>query len=351
MKLNVGKLLKLFLLSGVFLLISGKVSADETEALMKQVGFTYVINHPDNQIGMGNALNLKMKPGQKQQVKITISNSNDQNITLSLKLNGARTNGHGGLEYGPSKFKAHKSMVYDLPDLVKIPSEVIIPKQGKKDVELTITMPKVPFDGLVTGGVQMIEKETKSEDVTETGIVNKVAYLFGVTVQMTDSELIPELELEKVYAGQANFRNAIYLDLANIMAIKIKGLMLDVEIMKVGSEEVLYQSKNNNMEMAPNTLMSYPISLGGEKMIAGKYTAKILASAHGELWSWNKEFAITEEEAGLFNQKDVNIIQERGFNWQLVALIVICLLFIISTLYLLWRRVATKEKAKRTKKR
>lgn len=326
----------------VLLPVSALAAADD--AVMKQVGFSYTINHPTNQIGENGALNLKMKPGQEQIVTVTIKNTNTQTVGINLSLNGARTNGNGGLEYGPNKFKADKSMAYDLPDLITIPKDIIVPENSSKDIEIKIKMPKVAFAGIVTGGVQMMEKEDEAEELTETGIVNKVAYLFGITLQNEEKELVPELELRKVYPEQANFRNAIFLDIANIIPMKVKGLMLDIEITKEGQEDVLYESKKNNMDMAPNTLMSYPVSFGGEKMVAGKYTAHVLATAHDKDWKWDKNFTITKEQADMFNQKDVNLVQERGIDWKLIALIVFSLVFVIAGIYLV-RRVLNKKKA------
>ena len=339
-------MVKLFCLL-IILLLPKPAFADDNETIMKQVGFTYKINYPDNQIGTGGALNLKMTPGQEQDVTVTISNSSDQAVTLDLSLNGARTNNYGGLEYGPNKFEADKSMAYDITDLISMESEVIIPKQSDKEIVLKLKMPKVPFDGIVTGGVQMIEKDGTKKPVTETGIVNKVAYLFGVTLEMTDKEILPELELKKVYPEQANYRNAIFLDIANIMPMKVQGLMLDVEIYQSGKTEVLYESKKNNMELAPNTLMSYPVSLGGERMTAGKYTAKVLASGHEKEWKWEKEFTITREDADLFNQKDVNIVQERGLNWKIIIIIIFGLVFVMVGLYLISKKMNRRKKSQK----
>ncbi|MGO2265266.1 MAG: DUF916 and DUF3324 domain-containing protein [Vagococcus salmoninarum] len=335
----------------VLLSLPHKVFADDPESVVKQVGFSYKINHPENQIGDGNALNLKMNPGQEQVTTATIKNTSDQNITVLLSLNGARTNGNGGLEYGPNKFMADKSMAYDLPDLVSIPKEIVVPKNGEAEVEMVIKMPEVAFEGIVTGGIQMIEKDEGKEEVSNTTIINKVAYLFGMTLQNTEKELVPVLELQKVYPEQANFRNSIFIDIANTTPMKIKGLMLDVEITNEGKEDVLYESKKNNMEMAPNTLMSYPVSFGGEKMLAGKYTAHILASAHGEEWSWDKNFTITKEQADLFNQKDVNLVQERGLDWKLIAGIVSVLVFVMVGIYYIQMKRKKNKKSYSKKRR
>lgn len=344
--------LKAFVTIILFASLTAKVSADETDELMSRVGFSYRINHPENQLGEKGALNLMMQPGQEQEVTATITNTSNKEITVELLLNGARTNGHGGLEYGKNDFEKDKSMAYDLTDLVKVPKEIKVPKNSEKDVVLTMKMPEVAFDGIVTGGLQMKEKSPeRNEEITETGIVNEIAFLFGITLRMSNEKVEPELEMYKAYPEQANYRNTIFLDIANKKALKMKGLVLEVEITKEGKDEVIYEKKQNNIEMAPNTLMSYQVSLNGEKMIPGQYTAHVLAYADGKEWKWDKNFTITKEEADMFNQEDVSLVQERGLDWKLIVIIISILLFVIACVYFVRKYISKKNEKQKLKSR
>lgn len=329
--------------------------ADELENAVESTGYSYKINYPENQVTPGGSLKLKMNPKQEQEVTVELENYSDEEITIDLALSGARTNGNGVLEHGPNDFKKDKSMKYDLPDLVTIPDSVKVPAKGKADLVVAIKMPEVAYDGIVTGGIEMQKAgQDDAEAGSNTGgqtIVNKVAYLFGVTLSMTDKEVSPELELQKVYPELANYKNAIFLDVANTEAVKVENLVLDAVITKKGSEEVLYESKKANMAMAPNTLMSYPISLAGEEMVAGTYTATIKASNGDKEWSWTENFVITDEDADKFNQGDVNVVQERGLNWKMIAVIVFVGLFIIVGIFLAIRVMnQKKEQSKKRKK-
>lgn len=331
--------------------------ADEVENAVESTGYSYKINYPENQVTPGGSLKLKMAPKQEQDVTVVLENYSDEEITIDLSLNGARTNGNGVLEHGPSAFKKDKSMQYDLPDLVTIPESIKVPAKGKADLVLAIKMPEVAYDGIVTGGIQM-QKAGQGEEDNQAGdnkggqtIVNKVAYLFGVTLSMTDKEVSPELALQKVYPELANYKNAIFLDVANTTAVTVENLVLDAVITKQGSEEVLYESKKANMAMAPNTLMSYPISLAGEEMIAGKYTANVKASNGDKEWVWTEDFEITDEDADKFNQGDVNIVQERGLNWKMISAIVFAGLFVIVGIFLVIRFINKKKETSSLKKR
>ena len=199
------------------------IQTDAAEEI-QGTGFFQKIKHPENQIGTGEALNLMMSPGQKQQVEVEVTNYRDRDIIVETKLTGARTNGNGGLEYGPNKLPKDKTMKYDLSDLVKIPSEVKVPAKGTETFTLDITMPETTYDGIVTGGVQLMEKGESIETQDEKGatIQNKIAFLFGVTLRMTDTEVKPDFNLNDVKPGHQNYRNAIYLKMGNKERIAIQ---------------------------------------------------------------------------------------------------------------------------------
>lgn len=327
-----------------------KGAAKEETTLVNEAGYVYDIQFPENQIENSGALKLMLTAGQNQRIPVKIRNLGKEELTLELSLNGARTNGAGGLEYGPTSFKKDKSMKYDLPDLVSIPEEMTVPGNSEAFFDVEIKMPDVAYDGLVIGGVEMQAKQKAEKTDNSTTIVNKIAYLFGVNLQMTETVLEPDLALEKVYPELENYRNAIFLDISNLQALKLEGLTIDTEIMKQGSQDVLYSSKKSNMQMAPNTLMSYPVSLSGEKMIAGKYTASVTANAKGKEWSWQEDFTITNEQADQFNQEDVNLVQERGLDWSLIALIVGGSLAVVLVGYLIMRVLKKKKLEPKSKR-
>lgn len=338
------------IISSLFLLFSLSMPASAADDLQGST-FYKKVKHPDNQITNGEALNLMMKPGQKQKVTVEVFNLSDKEITVESKLSGARTNGNGGLEYGPTKLKKDKSMKYDLPDLVKIPSSVKVPAKGKTDLVLDIKMPETKFDGIVTGGIQLMEKDKSVETKDQKGatIENKIAFLFGVTLQMTEEKITPDFKLNSVKAGLQNYRNAIFIDISNPKSMIAKDMVLNAEITEEGKKEVLYQKKKTDVSMAPNSIMSFPVSLDGDKMKAGDYTANVVLRGYDKEWKWTKNFSITKEEADRFNQQDPYLVQERGLDWKLVALIVGGVLLVVILVVVILK-VTKKKKTSKKKK-
>ncbi|MBO0472897.1 DUF916 domain-containing protein [Enterococcus ureasiticus] len=119
------------------------------------VGFLYKTNHPENQIDDSGYFNLKMTPGQKQKVSITLTNLGKKEVTVEVNLNGARTNSNGVLEYGKTKLDKDASMKFDFTDIVKGPKEITLPPESDKDLELEINMPETSYDGIILGGIQL----------------------------------------------------------------------------------------------------------------------------------------------------------------------------------------------------
>lgn len=317
------------------------VSAEETN----KTGFTKRVIHPDNQLTDGEALNLLMKPGQKQKVTVELKNFSDKETTIEVKLSGARTSGSGSLEYGPSDFKKDKSMEYDLPDLVTVPKEVKVPGNATADLILDITMPESSYEGVVTGGIELMEKGKVMESENEKGasIDNKIAFLFGVSLRMDEKKVKPDFDLRKVYPGQSNYRNAILIDLGSTQAMIARDMVLNVDISKKGKKDILYTRKKKEVSIAPNSILSFPIGLDGDMMKAGKYTADVLLKGYDREWHWTQDFEITNEQADSFNKSDVYAVQDNGINWKLILVIVFLILLLLLIIYLIVRRINKKE--------
>ncbi|MGM0125867.1 hypothetical protein IGI37_003268 [Enterococcus sp. AZ194] len=316
----------LTVLCGIFL-VPSVTHADEktkestnTTTENNPTGFEYRIEYPENQIAEGGGLDLKMTPSQKQTVNIIIKNTGDNPLTLVVELNSTKTNSQGVLEWGPSIVAKDSSLKYDFVDLVKVPSEITVKAKSEGKIPVEITMPEVSYDGVIAGGIRMMMKDQGEVDKNAT-IINRYANLIGVLLKETSTPVQPELKMNKVYAGLSNYRGSIFINYSNINAIFVSDMSVEAQIFGKDSDEVLYDKKQSNMNMAPNSQITIPVSLEGEEMKAGDYRAKIVAKIGEKKWEWTEEFTITKEEADQFNQEDVGVIQERGIDWQLIAMI------------------------------
>jgi hypothetical protein len=311
-------------------------------------GFTYSIVFPDNQINKDlGYYKLKMAPAQHQQLEIALSNPSSKPVKIDVKLNGAKTNQNGVIEYGESTIKNDASLKFDFTDLVKGPKSVELAPGETKNLELAVDMPEVSYDGLIAGGIQLMRSGQTDVEENSSGskIINQYAYVIGMILQETDETVAPELSLNSIKAGQSNYRNAVFINYSNIKATYVDNMTVEVQITEKGKKAVLYERKQTAMRMAPNSFIEFPVSMNGERMIPGKYEASILVTSGEKKWTWKKEFEITNEDANKFNERDVGLVQEKGLDWKLILLLVAILIVCIVLLFFVVRFFRNKKKA------
>lgn len=320
-KITIFLLVSIFL----FLLMSQRVLADNAEGNPAgAVGFTYSVDYPNNQIQEAGYFDLLMTAGQKQTVKMKLSNPAAAEVKVLVGLNGAKTNKNGVVEFGDTEIKNDKSLKFAFEDIVKGPDEVILAPGESKDLELEITMPKTEFDGVILGGIRLIRDDSADQKAGVSGaqIKNKYQYIIGMTLQVNQHKVVPALVLNSVYADQFNYQNTIFINFSNSKAAMLSDMSIEVQISKQGEGQVLYETKKNGMRLTPNSFIDFPISMQGERMVAGNYSAHILVQGSDDIREeWTKDFEITKEEADKFNTRDVGLVAEKGINWLVIALI------------------------------
>lgn len=312
-----------------------EVKADESSP-GGAAGFSYAIEYPDNQIEKAGYFNLLVTPGQKQTLNVKVINPTSEKITVNVDLNGARTNKNGVVEYGTNQIEKDASMKFPFEEIAKAKKSLEIPANRAEILSIELSMPQTEFDGLILGGIQLSKDDSKDkqEKVEGSQIKNKYNYIVGVSLRNNFNEVIPKLALNRVYAEQFNYQNAIFINYSNVNAQMLENMSIEAQISKKGEGEVLYETKKTNMRMAPNSFINFPVSMEGEKMIAGDYVAKILVQGDGNIREeWTKEFKITKEEADKFNTRDLGLVEEKGVDWKFVAMIVVGSLVAIGLIY------------------
>lgn len=313
------------------------------------LGFYPTFEFPENQMAKDvGYFHLKMTPGQTQTIALTLNNPGKEAITVDISLNSAKTNANGVIDYGKTDIKNDPSLKFDFVDIVKGPESVEIAAGETKNVEFQIKMPETKYDGVIVGGIQFIKRN--SAEKTDSGgskVRNVYAYLMGLKLQETDSTLQPDLKLNKVYAEQFNYRNAIMVNFSNTAATYVEEMTTEVQISKQGTSNVLYETKKTSMRMAPNTLIDFPIDMNGEKMVKGDYIADILVTSGEQKWKWSEKFTITAEEAANFNERDVGLVQEKGLDWKIIAFIFLGLLCLFGIIFFILRFIRKNKQVKK----
>ncbi|WP_129690629.1 DUF916 and DUF3324 domain-containing protein [Gottfriedia acidiceleris] len=267
---------------------------------------------PTNQIDhLKSYFDLKMSPGQKQDLKIEVFNNSKKEETIQANVTFATTNDNGLIDYSESNSKdADQSLKYPLTSLIKEPQkEVVIPPGKSKVVSFSITMPKDEYNGVILGAAHFkkkiddTEKSSKSESIK---IKNEYAYVVGIKLSENSKEVEPDLHLLDIKPKLVNYRTTIAATIQNSESSIVKDMSIDAQIFKKGSNKVLYSSKKTEMSMAPNSNFDYAIDLNNNPIEPGTYRLKMKAIIGTQVWEWDELFTIGKEAKEL-NNKAVEI--------------------------------------------
>lgn len=317
------------------------------------VGFNYKVEYPENQIGSDKGYyDLLMTPGKKQTVVLKVTNPGEKPVKIGVSVNGTKTNSNGVIEYGDTLLENDKSLKFPFEEVVSAPEILELKPGGVTDLKVNIKMPETSFDGMILGGIQLKKIEEKTEKKAEGATVkNEYAYVVAMILKLNEKELKPEIAINKAFASQENYRNTIGINLSNTTASLMSGKMsVEAQIMKKGSQEVLFERKQTGMSFAPNTQMNFPVSMNGERMVKGDYTADVLVVIEDKKWQKSVDFKITEEEADKYNKRDVGLVQDRGIDWKTIALIVVGFLVVVVGIFIVVKLVK-KQPEKKVKSR
>lgn len=325
----------------VLALTTVKLYADSSES-----AYSVSANIPSFQHNKNlSYFDLLLKPNQKEQISIHLQNNSQEKASYLVKVNNAATNSNGVIDYSQTNLKKDASAKYVLNQLVTPPSQEIKLQAGEaKDVSFQVAMPKQAFSGIILGGIHISKKDTISKKVEGTAIRNKYAYVIGVQLENDTAKVEPELKLLSANPGLENSYTTIFAKVQNPTPTIINKVSFDAVITKKGSDKVLYQTKKENMSIAPNTNFRFPISLNKEKMAAGIYTMTIDAKEgkNNKKWHLTADFSIQATKARKINQQAILEKKEKEIPY-LPIMIVVGILLLLIILFLSYKLFKQKK--------
>lgn len=349
-----GNVRTLLVIVGVLMMGAfGKSAMAADDPTGNVVGFNYKVEYPDNQIGANKGyFDLVAAPGTEQAVTLVLSNPGTEKISVNVALNGAKTNPNGVVEYGGTDIENDVSLKFPFEDVVSGPETVELAGGEVKNVAIKVKMPETSFEGVILGGIQLkkANQESKGEATKGATVRNEYSYVVGMVLKNSEVEVQPEIQLNKASGSQRNYRNSVSINLSNSAAVLLTSKVgIETQVMKKGSKEVLYERKQTGMSFAPNSQLDFYVSMNGEQMVVGDYTADVLVTIGDQKWEKSLDFTITKEEADKYNKRDVGLVQDRGLDWKLVAWIVVGGVSVVILIFGLTKVMGKAKKSRETK--
>lgn len=330
------KVLLMCLLGSIGLFTQGYrvFAADEAPA----IGFSAEAQLPTNQVdSQVSYFNVGLKPNEEETLHVKLTNTTDKEITIEPAVNRARTNAIGVIEYNEKSKKVTANAQSNIEDLATISEkEIKLAPKAEYDLNIQVKMPDKELSGVQAGAIYLLQK---GNDTEKGNIKNQFAREIGLLLQSSDpNTLDSHLSLTKATASQMNARNTTLLTLENNQPKFMKLTDVHATMKKKGADKVLYETKQKNMTIAPNTQFDFPISLEGNEFQPGTYVASFQSKEGNKTWQFTKEFTVTNQESKQLNQTDAVLQNKPSFidqyKWAILLGMVLLIIIVGLVIYL-----------------
>lgn len=308
--------------------------------------FTVVVEQQKNLdaglISQG-VVSLTLKPGEKQQFTLGLTNTTRNTNRLKITPTVAQTNDAGQVDMTLVGRKPDASLHYPLTKLISGPTAVTLAPGGSESVTYTVKAPAKPFSGRIIGGLVISSDNLPS--VNEDGKKAK-AHTFSnniqqsITVGLTSTEppeksVAPNLDMgaPKLTIGYFN-RPSVIIDLRNIEPAILRGLTGTVDISQQGAPTNSFRYRQGTIEMAPNSYMQMTIPWGTTNVSAGTYQIHFKFSAGVRTWEFDRTLVVSSHHAEAVNSTS-NPNRNNTLLWWVMGSILVFVLFVTGSV-LMW---------------
>ncbi|WP_348923022.1 DUF916 and DUF3324 domain-containing protein [Enterococcus rotai] len=342
------------IISLLLMIMTINVAPLQTLAQDGTMNFSVTAVIPENQIDQTKSyFDLKMKPGQVQELEVLMNNPLDKEVTVINHANTAITNDNGIVDYSNANPQLDKTLNAPFSEIAEVEKEITIPAKSSKTLKVKVTMPKEELDGVILGGLHFTEKEVENPKEDGKGgvqIKNRFAFAIGVLMRENDKFIEPELQLGKIEPSQINFRNTLKANIQNTQPLIMPEVEVKSHITKKGSDQSLFEQNKQGVRMAPNSNFNFGIDWENQEFKSGKYTLHMTVFNGKDKWEWNKDFEITQKEAEKLNDKAVEL-EVDNTKWYIFGAIAGVLLLMVIVFILGQYVMKRKQKKRRIENR
>lgn len=315
----------------------------------EEVGFAVNANLPENQKNAGvSYFDLRMEPGQQQELTIEVYNENSDEIKVKVEAVSASTNANGNIDYKTSGIK-DETLKTPFSEISEIKAPVLtIPGKQSRTAAVNVKMPEKEYDGVILGGIILtqVKEDTETQQTNEQQsqqgvyINNEYSYVLGVKLSETEKEISPEFQGIEAKPELMNYRVNIVHYIRNSEAAIAKETEISIDIYSQKEQQVI-KSDQKVIDMAPNSVMPYAVSWGGE-IAPGKYVSNVTMKQGEYEQKFELPFEVSAQTAQQINNESVEVKQM--IPWWVVLMIALIIILLVIIIVLL---AAAKQKKKK----
>lgn len=353
---NLKKATKAFVLA-IALLLTGAISAGTVSAETEPYNsFSISIVQPENQIDKSvSYFDLLVTPNQVQELQVQIKNDGDKRMIASVDVNDALT-GNNGVKVFLDKGKNDETLKYPVANMSEVLTpEVVVEPNSQMVARIRLSVPNAEINGEILGGI-VVKARTENGETAENpeagvDIKNQVAYILGLKLTMNDNVVKPNLNLLSAQAALVDYRTGVTATLQNDQPVIMNGVKFTGEVYKKGSSTELSKVNITNGEISPNTNFNIVFDWDNRKVEAGTYRLHLKAEFKDDVWEWDEEFKVSDNEADKVNEESFFVEEDNSWMWILLGVVVTLLIVALIGLifFILWKRRKRKEEEEKLK--
>ena len=293
------------------------------------MGFSVEPHFPSNQRGNPGYFDLRLTPGQEQELTLTVTNPTDTEIAVEVEAFTVSTSRGGSIDYSAERTNDH-TLRHSISDLVTIPEpRVVIPASSTRDIVLHLAAPAESFEGILLGSLRVVREPTEQELEEAGAIVNRFAQAMAIVLSTQDTAIESDFLLGDITSQITNARASIVVDVRNPQPKLVKGVAAQARIVELGSNVEIFSDTLDEVDFAPNSI--FPLTFvdrAGFGISAGNYRAYVTLEHGGQVWELNKEFEIAPAQAFAVNSEALNQTQQTalgtgGDGMSMITLVII----------------------------
>lgn len=291
---------------------------------------------PDNQIDQNlNYFDLLIKPEEKQDIAINITNNSNEIKNFNICVNNALTTTNGNIDYNQHGLQTDESMKISIEELVQNTHEKIEIKPGETQrVIFHISMPKEKVEGMILGGINITQDHDYKEEEKQNILVkNMYSYIIGIKIRQELEPVTPDLHLNEIQTGLVNNASSVIANLQNSTATLLRNVSIEAQITKKEDNTIVLKTKKENMSIAPNTNFDFLINSHHEMITSGEYTLDISVSSDQGNWTFTKDFTVKNKQTIPSEVKYKNNQSIKDYNLLDITLFFIFLVIISYIIY------------------
>lgn len=232
---------------------------------------------------------VKWTPDKSDQVGITITNTTGKVKSFEMKVDKAKTNSNGVVDYSNSTKESAQSEQPTITSMVTFPDNVTVPAHQSKTVYTTLKYPNMNFNGIKMAGVVVKEKQSSESQ-------NVITYALPFIIRGNINQRpTPRISFGKFELKQANFHTfSLSLPISNEKSTLLKNTQAEVEIINANNTTVW--SKKSQFLLTPETSFNYNQSIN-KALNAGNYKIKLIIKHEGKTWESTQSLNISSEKS------------------------------------------------------